>query len=158
MWKLYKLHFRYSKEDVWKAFSLTIRKRAFHCHLRHWEAYTVSFLSNQFYPCSSKDSKIHLHSLLENLMDVFPPPLHFPVLFSFNPPDGPLSTPNTVSFGLQSCLYTGGFKTCLKVGWKGCRENARTENGGSSDCIWNDPCVPWERARYAARWHPLLCL
>lgn len=74
MWKLYKLHFRYSKEDVWKAFSLTIRKRAFHCHLRHWEAYTVSFLSNQFYPCSSKDSKIHLHSLLENLMDVFPPP------------------------------------------------------------------------------------
>lgn len=46
-------------------------------------------------------------------------PLHFPVLSSFNPPDGPLSTPSTVSFGLQSCPYTGGFKTCLKVCVKG---------------------------------------
>lgn len=120
MWKLYKLLFRYSKEDVRKAFSLTIRNRAFHCHLRHWKAYTVFFLSNQFYPCSSKDSKIHLHSLLENLMDVFFPPFIPPSpLFSFNPPDGPLSTPNTVSFGLQSCPYTGGFKTCLKVRVKG---------------------------------------
>ena len=119
MWKLWKLRFCYFKEDVRKAFSLTVSNRSFHCHLKYWEAYTVFFLSNQFYPCSSKDSKIHLHSFLENLMDVFFFPLHFPVLSSFNPPDGPLSTPSTVSFGLQSCPYTGGFKTCLKVCVKG---------------------------------------
>jgi len=42
-----------------------------------------------------------------------------PLPFSFNPPDGPLSTPNTVSFGLQSCPHAGGFKRCLKVWVKG---------------------------------------
>lgn len=52
-------------------------------------------------------------------------PFHFPVLSSFNPSDGPLNTSSTVSFGLQSCPYTGGFKTCLKVWWKGFWENNR---------------------------------
>lgn len=124
MWKL-RLWFCYAKEDVRKAFSPTIIKCAFHCHLRYREIYTLFFLSKQFYPCSSEDSKIHLHSFLENLMDVFFSPLHFPVLSSFNPPDGPLNTSSTLSFGLQSCPYTGGFKTWFKVCWKGFWENIR---------------------------------